>query len=179
VTIRALSQRAVDGPPTPLETEVTRWRPENEQVVDVTIVYGILPETSEIHPSNSIRTFRLLHECEVIGITVCKAVNTPAVIVPPPGRRTEMDFRMESTPCAHPGTIRSVAAESGEDKFEPLLTADEAAKHLRVHVKTIQRLARERSVPCVRMGKYWRFRLSALDAWVAAQQNQVSQPFCV
>jgi hypothetical protein len=29
------------------------------------------------------------------------------------------------------------------------------------------------------MGKYWRFRLSALDAWVAAQQNQVSQPFCV
>jgi excisionase family DNA binding protein len=86
---------------------------------------------------------------------------------------------MESIPCAHPGAIQSEAAVSAEDKFEPLLTAGEAAKHLRVHVKTLQRLARERRVPCVRMGKYWRFRLSALDAWVAAQQNQVSQPFCV
>jgi excisionase family DNA binding protein len=55
--------------------------------------------------------------------------------------------------------------------FEPLLSADEAAEHLRIHVKTIQKLAREQRVPCVRMGKYWRFRLSALDRWVAAQQE--------
>lgn len=86
---------------------------------------------------------------------------------------------MESIPCANLGAIQSKAAVSAEDKFEPLLTAGEAAKHLRVHVKTLQRLAREQRVPSVRMGKYWRFRLSALDAWVAAQQNQVSQPFCV
>lgn len=56
--------------------------------------------------------------------------------------------------------------------FEPLLTAEEAANHLRIHVKTLQRLAREQRVPCVRMGKYWRFRLSALDHWVATQHNQ-------
>ena len=59
--------------------------------------------------------------------------------------------------------------------FEPLLTAEEAAEHLRIHVKTLQKLAREERVPCVRMGKYWRFRLSALDHWVMTQQNQ-SQP---
>lgn len=56
--------------------------------------------------------------------------------------------------------------------FEPLLTAEEAAQHLRIHVKTLQRLAREQRVPSVRMGKYWRFRLSALDRWVSAQQNE-------
>jgi excisionase family DNA binding protein len=60
--------------------------------------------------------------------------------------------------------------------FEPLLTADEAAKHLRVHVKTLQKLARDGRVPSVRMGKYWRFRLSTLDHWVTTIQNQVSQP---
>ena len=60
--------------------------------------------------------------------------------------------------------------------FEPLLTADEAAKHLRIHVKTLQRLAREGRLPSVRMGKYWRFRLSTLDRWVSDLQNEVSQP---
>ena len=59
--------------------------------------------------------------------------------------------------------------------FEPLLTAEEAAEHLRIHVKTLQRLAREQRVPCVRMGKYWRFRLSTLDHWVTTQHNR-SQP---
>jgi len=61
--------------------------------------------------------------------------------------------------------------------FEPLLTAEEAAEHLRIHPKTLQKLARQQKVPCVRMGKYWRFRLSALDLWVQSQQNQISQPF--
>jgi excisionase family DNA binding protein len=57
--------------------------------------------------------------------------------------------------------------------FEPLLTAEEASQHLRIHVKTLQKLARERRVPSVRMGKYWRFRLSALDRWLSAQHNQM------
>ena len=61
--------------------------------------------------------------------------------------------------------------------FEPLLTAEEAADHLRIHPKTLQKLAREQRVPCVRMGKYWRFRLSSLDLWVTAHHNQISQPF--
>jgi excisionase family DNA binding protein len=90
----------------------------------------------------------------------------------------EWSINVESIENAQPGVIESLMA-AVEDLFEPLLTADEAAEHLRIHVKTLQRLARERRVPCVRMGKYWRFRLSALDAWVATQQNQVSQPFCV
>jgi excisionase family DNA binding protein len=64
-------------------------------------------------------------------------------------------------------------------EFEPLLSADEAAAYLRIHTKTLQKLAREQRVPCVRMGKYWRFRLSALDRYVTAQHNRGSQPLCV
>lgn len=76
------------------------------------------------------------------------------------------------------GAIETMMKESGA-LFEPILTAEEAAYHLRIHVKTIQKLAREQRIPCVRMGKYWRFRLSALDHWVTTQQNQSSQPFRV
>lgn len=60
--------------------------------------------------------------------------------------------------------------------FEPLLTTEEAAQHLRLHPKTLQRFARQGLVPCVRLGKYWLFRLSALDVWIQGQQNQSSQP---
>ena len=78
---------------------------------------------------------------------------------------TQPDIQLES-PAATP-------------YFEPLLTADEAAAHLRIHPKTLQKLAREGRVPCIRMGKYWRFRLSVLDLWLEQQQNQFSQPFRV
>jgi excisionase family DNA binding protein len=80
--------------------------------------------------------------------------------------------------CAQPQRQKKPRCENPMI-FEPLLTAEEAAEHLRIHVKTIQKLAREGSIPCVRMGKYWRFRLSALDQWVTAQQNRISQPFRV
>lgn len=68
---------------------------------------------------------------------------------------------------------------AGAAQFERLFSAEEAAIHLRMHVKTLQRLAREGRVPCVRMGKYWRFRLSDLDHWVREQQNRISRPFRV
>jgi excisionase family DNA binding protein len=64
-------------------------------------------------------------------------------------------------------------------EFERLLTAEEAAPHLRVHTKTLQKMARGGQVPCIRMGKYWFFRLSALDEWVRTRENRASQPFCV
>ena len=66
-----------------------------------------------------------------------------------------------------------------ENDFEPLLTAEEAAAHLRIHTKTLQKLARLEQVPCMRRGKYWFFRLSSLDVWLRAQENQCSQPFRV
>lgn len=63
--------------------------------------------------------------------------------------------------------------------FERLYSAEEAAIYLRMHVKTLQRLAREGNVPAARIGKYWRFRLSDLDHWVREHENRISRPFRV
>jgi excisionase family DNA binding protein len=63
--------------------------------------------------------------------------------------------------------------------FEPMLTAEEAAAHLRIHTKTLQKMARAGEVPGIRMGKYWRFHLSSLDGWVRSLENHCSQPFRV
>jgi excisionase family DNA binding protein len=61
------------------------------------------------------------------------------------------------------------ARSSGLDtlpSFEPVLNTEEAAALLQVHPKTLQRLARQGRVPAFRIGDLWRFRASALDAWL-------------
>ena len=63
------------------------------------------------------------------------------------------------------GSIQACAAPE-EPIFEPMLSAKEAAKLLDIHEKTLQGLARSGEVPCLRFGKYWRFRASVLDGWV-------------
>jgi excisionase family DNA binding protein len=50
--------------------------------------------------------------------------------------------------------------------FEPLLGSDEAAQLLEIHPKTLQRLARQRQIPGIQIGKLWRFRRSELNAWI-------------
>lgn len=50
--------------------------------------------------------------------------------------------------------------------FEPLLDSDEAAALLKIHPKTLQRMARRREIPGIQIGKLWRFRASALNTWM-------------
>jgi excisionase family DNA binding protein len=50
--------------------------------------------------------------------------------------------------------------------FEPLLDSDEAAQLLKIHPKTLQRMARQRQIPGIQIGKLWRFRRSELNAWI-------------
>lgn len=50
--------------------------------------------------------------------------------------------------------------------FEPLLDSDEAAHLLKIHPKTLQRMARRREILGVQIGRLWRFRRSELNAWV-------------
>src|SRR5690242_21560135 len=53
-----------------------------------------------------------------------------------------------------------------ESRFEPLLDSDEAATLLKIHPKTLQRMARRGEIPAIQIGKLWRFRASELDAWM-------------
>jgi excisionase family DNA binding protein len=50
--------------------------------------------------------------------------------------------------------------------FERVLNTEEAAALLQIHPKTLQRMARQGSVPAFRVGDLWRFRASALDEWL-------------
>jgi excisionase family DNA binding protein len=57
-------------------------------------------------------------------------------------------------------------SESPAITFERVLNTEEAATLLQIHPKTLQKMAREGSVPAFRIGDLWRFRASALDEWL-------------
>jgi len=62
-------------------------------------------------------------------------------------------------------------------EFEPLLDSEEAAKLLgNIHVKTLQRYARQGSLPGYRIGGHWFFRASELDSWLRSQLNSSCHP---
>lgn len=54
----------------------------------------------------------------------------------------------------------------GRDRAETLLTADEVAELLRVTRGWVYAETRARRIPHVRLGRYVRYRRSAVEAWV-------------
>jgi excisionase family DNA binding protein len=50
--------------------------------------------------------------------------------------------------------------------FEPLLDSEEAAALLKIHPKTLQKLARSGEIAGIQIGRLWRFRVSALNRWL-------------
>jgi excisionase family DNA binding protein len=54
----------------------------------------------------------------------------------------------------------------GEDRFGQVMTSVEAAKYLKMHVKTVCRLAKEGKIPAKKVGSEWRFLRSVLDRWL-------------
>jgi len=60
--------------------------------------------------------------------------------------------------------------------FEPLVGCEVAARLLgNIHVKTLQRYARQGSVPGYRIGGHWYFRTTELDAWLRSRINSDCQ----
>jgi len=53
-----------------------------------------------------------------------------------------------------------------ENAFEPLLDSAEAAALLKIHPKTLQKMARNGEITAIQIGKLWRFRASALNEWL-------------
>jgi excisionase family DNA binding protein len=51
-------------------------------------------------------------------------------------------------------------------EIELLLDSHEAAAVLGVHPRTLQRMVRRGQIAGVQVGKLWRFRASALSAWI-------------
>jgi len=57
-------------------------------------------------------------------------------------------------------------AEIREMTFEQLLDSDEAAALLKIHPKTLQKMARNGVITGVQVGRLWRFRASVLNDWL-------------
>lgn len=55
-------------------------------------------------------------------------------------------------------------------RFEPLLNSEEASALLKIHPKTLQRMARNKEIAGIQIGKLWRFRPSELDGWVRSKR---------
>ena len=51
---------------------------------------------------------------------------------------------------------------------EPLLDSHQAAAILKVHPRTLQRLVHRGKIRAVQVGKLWRFKASAIEAWIDA-----------
>ena len=52
---------------------------------------------------------------------------------------------------------------------EPLLDSDEAAAIMKIHPKTLQKLARKGVVRGIHVGKLWRFRAREIERWIEGQ----------
>jgi excisionase family DNA binding protein len=76
---------------------------------------------------------------------------------------------------AYPFPPRSVQmtnqARFNVAEFEPLLDSNEAAALLRIHPKTLQKLARRGEIKGSHVGKPWRFRASDLNEWLWRQER--------
>jgi excisionase family DNA binding protein len=59
-------------------------------------------------------------------------------------------------------------------EFEPLLDCKAVAQLLGLHPKTVEKMARKKQIPAMRIGDLWRFRLSELDAWCKHQVTSKS-----
>ena len=67
---------------------------------------------------------------------------------------------------SHSGANQVLSSPVQGDGFEPLLDSEEAAALLKIHPKTLQKLARQGEVAAIQIGKLWRFRASALNRWL-------------
>ncbi len=61
--------------------------------------------------------------------------------------------------------------------LEPIWDSAEAARYLRIHPRTLTRMAKRHEIPAIHLGRLWRFRKNDLDSWM--QRQLVSIPSSV
>jgi excisionase family DNA binding protein len=60
--------------------------------------------------------------------------------------------------------------------IEVLLTTKEASQVLKIHPKVLERMAKRGEVPALKVGKFWRYRATTLDAWISSRLKSDRQP---
>ena len=65
---------------------------------------------------------------------------------------------------------------SSQQPMRAIWNSGEAAQYLRIHPRTLIRMARRGEIPSIQIGKLWRFRRTDLDDWLTSKVNSVSYP---
>jgi excisionase family DNA binding protein len=78
--------------------------------------------------------------------------------------RGEMALEMKKPPVSVDSTMPGI-----ERRTERMLDSYEAAAILRIHPKTLQRMARNGEIRAAHVGKLWRFRSSDIEWWIATK----------
>lgn len=64
----------------------------------------------------------------------------------------------------------NIVIGGGNDESDVVMTSVDAAEYLKMHVKTVCRLAKEKKIPAKKVGSEWRFLKSVLDKWLAQEE---------
>jgi excisionase family DNA binding protein len=60
--------------------------------------------------------------------------------------------------------------------FGSIWNSYEAAQYLRIHPRTLTRMARRGEIPSIQIGRLWRFRRIDLDEWLTRKVSLASYP---
>jgi len=56
---------------------------------------------------------------------------------------------------------------TGDSILAQIMTTKELAEYLRLHQITICKLSKEGKIPCIRIGRVWRFDKEVIDEWIS------------
>ena len=96
------------------------------------------------------------------------------------GTHSEFEVqRRQPAPRASPSDAPVISGINTTLKgVEILLTTNEACQVLKIHPKVLERMAKRGDVPALKVGKFWRYRATALDAWINSRLQSDRQPCC-
>lgn len=80
------------------------------------------------------------------------------------------------SPLSFPATSGERTLGGAPYGIELLLTTKEASQVLKIHPKVLERMAKRGEVPALKVGKFWRYRATALDAWINSRLQSGCQP---
>lgn len=55
-------------------------------------------------------------------------------------------------------------------KAEPWVSTSDICEHLGVKIETVRKWIKAEKIPCHRVGKLWKFKISEVDNWVVSGQ---------
>lgn len=64
---------------------------------------------------------------------------------------------------------RQQTEEATEPETRPLWTVVEVAEYLQLNPETIRQMARKSKIPCIKVGRVWRFQRGEIKLWIQQQ----------